>query len=371
MPSPKHEKAKHAKHVADQADAMEAFQRSPITPSRPKAKRKVGAAALLAIALIIVVGVAVSVGPLADKHRRVGELPVDGAPFESAILKEAPSAFAHIDRNKPYNPSPAEIASLPAAEGVTAFSLNPNTKIQPVLSDDDEQLIEDALSYFTNSGRTCSCLIVDLGTGQGVGFSYDQRVYGASAFKGIVSAYVCEEKIDNGSYELGGSVQNLMKSTIEWSDNDAYRILKTGYAGNMVDWVTELGIDPTYVTRYRFPTYNAQESTALWAHVATYLDSGTETAVWLGETLTRTNVSHIREAVTRGLEEGMIEADGEVVVQNKAGWIAGSANSTTDAGLVRMNGHVYAISVMSNAPDCAASRDAATNVALALLVAMQ
>ncbi len=338
-------------------------------------KRKVAIFAASMIAIIMIPLLAIKAIPLldqiTDKHRKIDPLSTSTAPLAENALESAPEVFSKIDMSRPYSPNPAEISLIPAAEGIAAFSLNPVTLSEPKLTAEAEQALEEALGYFTNGGRTCSCLIVDLGTGQGVGFNYHQRVYGASAFKGIVAAYVCEELIDNGAYELGGSLQSLMESSVAWSDNDAYRTLKTNYAGSLSSWVSNMGVDPAYVARYRFPTYSAQESTALWAHINEYLGSGTETAAWLGELLTRTNVSHIRTAVERGIKEGLLEADGEAVVQNKAGWISGSYNSTTDAGLVRMNGRVYAISVMSNAPDCDASRNAAADVALALLVAMQ
>lgn len=378
--------------------------------TNPYNPRALTFAILMAVALGAVVSLSVSTGSYlekyARKHATVTPISIDTADFAGRANALGEGVRLGLDENLPYTPTPAEIAALPASESVTIFSMNPDTRITPELSADEQAAIDAARSYFTDRGQTCSCLVIDLTTGRGISFDHDKRVYGASAFKGIVAAYVCEEQIDNGRYELGGSLQRLMESAVSRSDNDSYRTLKSGYAGGLAGWVADMGIDPTYVSRYRFPTYNAQESTALWAHIADYLngegdfaraadagadgvtgtDGGTDagadggagagapsdTAVWLGELYTTTNVSHIRAAVERGIADSTLKTGGEdAVVQNKAGWISGSTNSTTDAGLVHLNGHVYAVSIMTNAPDSSQSREAVTQLALEVLRALQ
>lgn len=296
---------------------------------------------------------------------------IEGAAWTGKVDALGANGVAYLDSNMPYEPSPAQIDQLPEAEGIVCFSMNPDTRMAPSLSAEESAAIEGALSYFTDRGVTCGFLAVDLGTGHAVGYEYDALVYGASAFKGIVAAYVCEEMIDNGPYELGGSLQRLMEASVVYSDNDAYRSLKNAYATGLGAWVADMGVDPSHVSRFRFPTYSAQESTALWAHIASYLDGQSDTALWLAEQLGSTNVSHIRAAVERGVADSSLNSSSEWRVLNKAGWISGSPNSTTDAGLVYLNGHVYAISVMTNAPDSAASREAATQLALEILRAMQ
>ncbi len=379
---------------------------------------------LMAAGLIMLCCLSLSMGPYPDKYARehAAVLPTSStfASFTDSFDGVGNALAREIDANMPYEPTPAQIDQLPETNGIAAFSMNPATRNDPTLSPSEEAAIADAINYFEQRGTTCSCLVVDLTTGHAIGSNYDARVYGASAFKGVVAAYVCEQMIDGGVYGLGGSLQNLIESSVRWSDNDSYRTLKSAYASGLASWVRDMGVDPTYVSRYRFPTYSAQQSTALWAHIASYLDDGSETAVWLGEQLSATNVSQIRDAVEIGLADGSLldagllgasgftdagsagagfaDADsadagladvdsagaaGNVpeeqsilerhgaVVQNKAGWISGSYNSTSDAGLVRLDGHVFAISVMTSAPDSTSSRTAVTQLALELLRAIR
>lgn len=344
----------------------------------------------MAAALAALCCLSLNAGPYSEKYARehAAVLPLGStgsifASFTGGFDGAGDALVQVIDANLPYEPTPAQIDQLPETAGIATFSMNPDTRNEPALSPAEEAAIADAIDYFEERGTTCSCLVVDLTTGRGIGSNYDARVYGASAFKGVVAAYVCEQLIDGGAYELGGSLQNLIESSVRWSDNDSYRTLKSGYASGLASWVTDMGVDPTYVSRYRFPTYSAQESTALWAHIASYLDGKSETAVWLGEQLSSTNVSQIRDAVEIGLADGSLLDGGSipegqsmlehygVVVQNKAGWISGEYNSTSDAGLVHLDGHVYAISVMTSAPDSASSRAAVTQLALELLRAIR
>ena len=379
---------------------------------------------LMAAGLVMLCCLSLSAGPYSEKYARehAAVIPVAStfASFTESFEGAGGALTQAIDANMPYEPTPAQIDQLPATTGITAFSMNPDTRNNPTLSATEENAIADAIDYFDQRGISCSCMVVDLTTGHVIGSNYDARVYGASAFKGVVAAYVCEQMIDGGVYELGGSLQNLIESSVRWSDNDSYRTLKSAYASGLASWVRDMGVDPTYVSRYRFPTYSAQESTALWAHIASYLDSESETAVWLGEQLRATSVSQIRDAVEIGLADGSLldagllgasgftdagsagagfaDADsadagladvdsagaaGNVpeeqsilerhgaVVQNKAGWISGEYNSTSDAGLVHLDGHVYAISIMTSAPDSASSRAAVTQLALELLRAIR
>lgn len=378
--------------------------------------RTVLSATLVATALAAMCCLSFNAGPYPDKfereHAQVGRVSGQLENITERFDKLGPALGSLIESSLPYEPTPEQIDQLPAPEGLVSFSMNPNALIDPTLDETEQAALNEALSYFSSRGYTCSCLAVDLGTGRVIGSDYDERVYGASTFKAIVAAYVCEELIDRGAYELGGSLQSLIESSVRYSDNNAYRTLKSSYASGLANWASEMGVDPTYVSRYRFPTYSAQESAALWAHIADYLEGEGDTAVWLGEQLSSTNVSEIRDAVVRGLLDGSLRrsllgiedayapetADANVIdsasadpvasdeqevdelaqaksilehygasVQNKAGWISGSTNSTSDAGIVHLGGDTYVISIMTSAPDSDESREALTQLALELL----
>lgn len=378
--------------------------------------RTVFSAILVATALAAMCCLSFNAGPYPDKfereHTRVDRVSGQIDCITERFDKLGLALGSLIKASLPYKPTPEQIDQLPAPEGLVSFSMNPNALIDPTLDEAEQAALNEALSYFSSRGYTCSCIAVDLGTGRVIGSDYDERVYGASTFKAIVAAYVCEELIDGGAYELGGSLQSLIESSVRYSDNNAYRTLKNSYASGLASWASEMGVDPTYVSRYRFPTYCAQESAALWAHIADYLEGEGDTTVWLGEQLSSTNVSEIRDAVVRGLLDGSLRrsllgiedasapemaganvidsasagqiAAGEqevdelaqaksilehygASVQNKAGWISGSTNSTSDAGIVHLGGDTYVISIMTSAPDSDESREALTQLALELL----
>lgn len=297
----------------------------------------------------------------------------DPRPLFDEASSMASDCARFLDANRPFPVKPADIYSMPASEGAWAFSLNPSTSLAPKLSESAAARINQARSYFDVRGSRCGYLLVDLETGRGVGGGYDELVYGASTFKGILCAYLCEELVDKGAVSQS-RVNSLVTSTIVASDNNTYRSLYNSYAHSgegLSAWVANLGVGTENVCRFRFPTYSARESAALWAHIAAYLESDGESTMWLSSLYEQTNVSHIRAAVERGVNEGSLACEGGWRVMNKAGWIAGSTNSTSDAGIVEANGRRYVMSIMTSAPDCDASREACTQLALALLQAAQ
>lgn len=318
-----------------------------------------------------------SAGPYLEK-KEAETLKAAGGLADPRALCEALAPLASdcarfLDANRPFPVKPADIYAMPASSEARAFSLNPATVRAPELSESAAAGIAQARSYFDARGSRCGYLLVDLETGRGVGGGYDELVYGASTFKGILCAYLCEELVDEGAVAQS-RVNGLVTSTIVSSSNDAYRSLYNAYAHSgegLSAWVADLGVGTENVCRFRFPTYSARESAALWAHIADYLESGGESAAWLSSLYEQTNVSHIRAAVERGVNEGDLACEGDWRVMNKAGWIAGSTNSTSDAGIVEINGRRYVMSIMTSAPDCDASREACTQLALALLQAAQ
>ena len=341
-----------------------------------KATVSLALAVALAAMLMALTAHSLQAGPYLERkaEREIKALPVS---VEAGVVGESATSLARdaallLDANQPFKPTPTDIASLAASDDAWAFSLNPNTIHAPELSKEDAARIDEALSYFDNRGYRCSYLLVSLDTGRGVGGSYDTLVYGASTFKGILGAYICEELIDGGGLSIS-RVNNLMSSTIMASNNDTYRSLYNAYARSGIGisaWVESMGVSTANVCRYRFPTYSARESAALWTHIATYLESGSETATWLASLYEGTNVSHLRAAVERGVADGSLTCKDSWRVMNKAGWISGSTNSTSDAGIIEIDGHRYVMSIMTSAPDCAASREASTQLALALLLAL-
>ena len=98
---------------------------------------------------------------------------------------------------------------------------------------------------------------------------------------------------------------------------------------------------------------SARSLAAIWHDIHTYLQTGTETAQWFGERLANTNCSFIRDGV----------AETGAATWNKGGWIASGLNSTTDAGIIELGGHVYLMAIATGQPDSGEARTRVANLA--------
>lgn len=299
-----------------------------------------------------------------------------------------PEADAPAVLGAPASPDPAtapttlsdlDLSAIPAAAEPTSFSLADGdaTPVDPASS------LCAAIQDAERLGHL-SLLLLDCGTGAGVAYGTDTTVYSASTFKAVYAAYVCSELIESGqvtreticpvlegdeydgtygvpgrSYYLG----TLLEALITESDNDAFRILhvnldRLGYASWMLERFGEEVFEPA--SYYQF--VSARTMAQAWSFVADYLESGTETAAWLGSLLSQTGTSFIRSAL----------ADTGAQVRNKAGWYANDPtyNSTSDVGLVELDGSSYLVVALSDMPACSQSEQALEGVIRALFEAL-
>lgn len=224
-----------------------------------------------------------------------------------------------------------------AANEPTAFSLSGEA---PILSEDRVADLGAALSAFTDEGYGVGFILIDLAQANGIAYNLDERIYGASSFKGPFCTYLCETRGD-GKTGLSSSARSLITATVTESDNDAFTSLRLSYDGDLESWLASCGVDPSIARDTHFPRYSARESALLWLHTYRYLQSGSDNAAWLEELFSETNRSFIRDG---------LDADAHVL--NKAGWNAGSArfNGTCDAGIIEIDGKTYLISIMTGAP---------------------
>lgn len=224
-----------------------------------------------------------------------------------------------------------------AANEPTAFSLSGEA---PILSEDRVADLGAALSAFTDEGYGVGFILIDLAQANGIAYNLDERIYGASSFKGPFCTYLCETRGD-GKTGLSSSARSLIAATVTESDNDAFTSLRLSYDGDLESWLASCGVDPSIARDTHFPRYSARESALLWLHTYRYLQSGSDNAAWLEELFSETNRSFIRDG---------LDADAHVL--NKAGWNAGSArfNGTCDAGIIEIDGKTYLISIMTGAP---------------------
>lgn len=298
----------------------------------------------------------------------------------------------------------------------------------PVLSDRSLVSLNNALSYYDNNGYEASYLIMDLGTGRGIAGNVDVPIYGASSFKGPYCAYVVNKEFPNDIDRASSSRLTQVENTIVWSDNSSYGKLRRTYGNDgMEAWLAEAGVDTALVNDTYFPTYTARQSALMWLKIYEYLTTAdTSAAQWLSDTFGKTEVSFLRNGALgttsaghtdylpeegSGGEEGveddgsdeegseeitpadgsegdgsMLAEDAEggqtlieedktvasigtnITVRNKAGWIDGQDDDAVcDSGIVTINGRDYLITIMTNAPDSAASEQAFAHLARTLL----
>lgn len=344
-------------------------------------------AASLSLALLVagagVTGAASLSGcsaPQAPEEQPTQEGQGQGAPAEQ-IVEDAPAPAQEEPAEDPApepEPTPEEpdppapralvdLASLdldaiPAASELTTFSLG--QAAAPELPAESRDAINAAIQGAQRYGSV-SVVLLSCNTGVGIAYNTDTSVYGASSFKGPYVAYLCRELVETGQTSLDAtctvsevdpffsgayghlgatySFRALAEATIKDSDNDAFRILHMNYdALGYYDWLDATFGAGTLPHIGYFPHVSARIMAKAWSYVLQYLQTGTETAAWLSGLYQNTGLSFIRNA---------LEAAGtQATVYNKGGWYWGDAsyNSTTDAGIVQIDGSTYLIAAVSD-----------------------
>lgn len=273
--------------------------------------------------------------------------------------------------------------AIPTASEVTTFSLTQTPA--PELPEDSRAAISAAVQEAQRLGNV-SFVLLSCNTGTGIAYSTDTSVYGASSFKGPYVAYLCRELVETGQVSLattctvssydpffGGTYgtvgesypfETLATATIRDSDNDAFRILHMNFDGlGYYDWLDRTFGAGTLPHVGYFPHVSARIMTKAWAYVWSYLGTGTPTAAWLSGLYTSTGLSFIRDALA--------SAGYDATVYNKAGWYGGDPdyNSTTDAGIVQIDGSTYLVAAVSNMSYGSTSQTALEGIIQALFAA--
>lgn len=343
-------------------------------------RKRIGATLLLpaALAALLALGCETAAGPSApaveDEPAAPEEQVIEDAPAPDPE-PEAPAAEVDTAPAEEPEPEPEPVplretldlsaldfSAIPTAGELTTFSLA--QAAAPELPAESRAAIESAIQSAQRLGSV-SVIILSCNTGTGIAYSTDTSVYGASSFKGPYVAYLCRELVETGQISLastctvseydpffGGtyghvgaqySFQTLAEATVRDSDNDAFRILHMNYDSlGYYDWLDRTFGAGTLPRVGYFPHVSARIMTTAWAYVWDYLGSGTETAAWLSGLYANTSISFIRDALA--------SAGVEATVYNKAGWYGGDPqyNSTTDAGIVQIEGSTYLVAAVSN-----------------------
>ena len=240
-----------------------------------------------------------------------------------------------------YSPSPSILDAVPSGTEIESFSLSDENA--PEIPEDQLAVLEVIVAAIEADGAEVGFVFYDLDSGLGVSYGADTSIYGASSFKAPYALYLCEDLSETGLADLSDTDLALIEAAIIYSNNDAYVALRDSYdAIDFDSWVASVGAeDASYLDYSHYPWYCARSSAKLWTEMYLYLQTGSETSQWLGELLANTETSFLRSAL----------ADTGATVWSKAGWCAGSSelyNSTTDAGIVELDGHSYIISIMTS-----------------------
>ncbi|NHM14765.1 serine hydrolase [Xiamenia xianingshaonis] len=309
----------------------------------------------------------------ADSGGQTREAGTDPASDQAKPAPEAPAGGTIEERLSAWEPrtiAPADFASLPADDAPFAFALNSPAEDAPVLGDDTLQALNDALAPFRDGGRRAGFLLMDLQTGRGLAADVDEAVYGASAIKAPFVLYMCESRMPSGEVTFNTAISEgpaadamdgsliaddqdsypfmtLAENAITASDNDSYRVMRASYGDEpYAEWLASLGLE-SIDTQEWFPQMSVRQLAQLWLEMYHFWDTGTDEAWWLETQCQLTETSFLRAGL---MSNG---AYPDVVVADKAGWIAGeepALSSITDAGIVTYNGRDYLVAAVTDAP---------------------
>ena len=174
--------------------------------------------------------------------------------------------------------APVSINYTPSLESIDGVS-DPGTAVQgaslastdaayaPQLSDEGAREVQNAVSSITEEGKTVGFAFFNMETGKGYVYNLDQRVYGASSFKGPVLVYGCQQAIETGKTSISHVNANAQDAIIN-SDNNSYRHLRRTFESVASEplsaWLSSLNVSSSLADDTSFPHYSARESLKLW-----------------------------------------------------------------------------------------------------------
>lgn len=308
-----------------------------------------------------------------------------------------------------YSPTKEDLLKL--ANNTSPFIFNLNTaeasleeNTTPTLSDESNEALTEALSYYTENDISVGFILLDLESGRGIASNLDAEIYGASSFKGPFCAYVVEDAFPANINQASSTNTNYIENTIIWSDNSSYGKLRRTYGNDDFEsWLSEAGVNTSLATDTYYPTYTPRQSALMWLKIYQYLSTSDSTAAqWFSDLLSNTEVSFIRNGIegtssagetdyeesdenasstssessddsnstasSSSTSSSKIKLVGDITVRNKAGWINGNEDDAIcDAGIVTINDHDYLLSIMTAAPDSSKGEEAFALLARTIL----
>ena len=218
------------------------------------------------------------------------------------------------------------IADIPNPDGIATFGgFEPGEDVLQQL-----QQASDDLLY------RHSFIMIDINTGRGVGYNLDEVYYTASSIKGPFAASFCAL-----APEIAVDWESTIISMLQYSDNDAYRVLNDTYHRTYIqEWAAESCVDPAPFA-WKYPHISARQMAALWLRNYEFFEQD-EWGAQVGSWFESPEYSIIHDV-----------AGGLYVTRSKGGWLTDEDPDhavSIDAGIVYADNGPYIVVIMSRVP---------------------
>lgn len=214
--------------------------------------------------------------------------------------------------------SPNDFSNIKATDKETTFGFTLSEGEAPTLSAQNEAALNEVLAYYNDNDISVGYILMDIGSGRGFARNIDEKIYGASSFKGPFCTYLLMNKVETDEYKLTSSLRdgvmsnsghfsfkgkdtlkNMISDTIIYSDNGSFGALRSGFSdSNLSSWLSSIGADSKMAYDEWFPHYTARDAARLWSATYNYIGTGTDGAQLLDTLYGSTETSFMRDALT-------------------------------------------------------------------------
>ncbi|WP_165063020.1 serine hydrolase [Adlercreutzia sp. ZJ154] len=244
----------------------------------------------------------------------------------SQTLEEA------LEAQPKYEPlSPTDFSNIQPTDKETTFGFTLTSGDAPTLTSENEAALNNVLAYYNENDISVGYILMDIGSGRGFARNIDEKIYGASSFKGPFCAYLLMNKVDTGEFKLTSSMRdgttsksghfsfsgkdtlkNMISDTIIYSDNGSFGALRSSFKDeNLSSWLSSIGADSGMAYDEWYPHYTARDAARLWSVTYNYLGTNTDGAQLLNDLYSSTETSFMRTAITGNLTEAEKAAEAE------------------------------------------------------------
>lgn len=281
--------------------------------------------------------------------------------------------------SQPSELDPASLLSVPGSTDIILFDVKAGTSA--IASDASLDDVRDAVQSIEEAG-SCGFMFVDAVMGCGLAYNAEDVMYIASAVKAPLVLYALQHDAGAGEDE-----RVAIEETIVNSDNDAFESFAYTYTdAGFSQWLSTHGVIHEDYAYDLYPRMSARSLASFWIELLQYVQAGSDNALWLGDLLSWTETSFIRDALW----------DVDAAVMNKGGWINEDSfdnemddeaadedeeheaapgepaddevvyRAVSDAGAITCDDHTYVMVILTTQPDGGATEANVSALARAL-----